>query len=94
MQKPTTNENIKTTIRQFIVKNFLFGDDDNEFRDDDSFLEKGIVDSTGILELIEYIEDQFKIKTEDEELIPDNFDSINNVVNYISRKTAACGVEL
>jgi acyl carrier protein len=77
---------IKSTIRGFIVENFLFGKDDG-FADDISFLNEGIIDSTGILELVNFIEEEFHIKVEDEDLIPENLDSINNVVAYLERKT-------
>jgi len=72
-------------IRSFIIENFLFGDDDG-LKDDTSFLDEGIVDSTGILELVAFLEQDFWIRVEDEELIPENLDSISNVVNYLERK--------
>ncbi|RLC29206.1 MAG: acyl carrier protein [Deltaproteobacteria bacterium] len=73
-------------IRAFIVENFLFGSDDG-LTDDASFLEEGIIDSTGILELVNFLEETFGISVEDEELVPENLDSINNVVAYLKRKT-------
>ena len=73
-------------LRDYIVENFLFGDTETEFSDTDSFMEKGIIDSTGILEVITYIEENFDIKIEDDELIPENLDSISNIVNFIDRK--------
>ena len=72
-------------IRNFIVENFLFGSD-NGLTDDASFLDEGIIDSTGILELVSFIEEDFGIAVEDEELIPENLDSIRNVVAYLERK--------
>ena len=75
-------------IRNFIVENFLFGDTANPLNDEDSFLENGIIDSTGVLELVSHLEATFEIKVEDEELIPDNLDSIANVVKYLERKLA------
>jgi len=72
-------------IRNFIVENFLFGSD-NGLTDDASFLDEGIIDSTGILELVNFIEEDFGIAVEDEELIPENLDSIRNVVAYLERK--------
>ena len=77
---------IKQQLRDYIVENFLFGDTETEFTDDDSFMEKGIIDSTGILEVITYIEENFNFKIEDEELIPENLDSISNITAFISRK--------
>lgn len=73
------------TIRQFIIENFLFEEDEN-LKEDTSFLESGIIDSTGILELVTYLEETFGITVEDEELIPENLDSISNVVKYLERK--------
>ena len=76
----------KKQLRDYIIENFLFGDTETEFSDSDSFMEKGIIDSTGILEVITYIEENFNIKIEDDELIPENLDSISNIVNFIGRK--------
>lgn len=76
----------KKQLRDYIVENFLFGDTETEFTDNDSFMEKGIIDSTGILEVIAYIEENYEIKIEDDELIPENLDSISNIVNFIDRK--------
>jgi acyl carrier protein len=78
---------IKTKIRTFIIDNFLFGDD-NGLKDDTSFLEEGIIDSTGVLELVTYLEEEFEISIDDEELVPENLDSIDNVAAYIERKAA------
>ena len=75
----------KQTIRDFIVENFLFGEA-NGLADDTSFLEGGIIDSTGILELVTFLEEEFSIAVEDEELVPENLDSINNVEGYLLRK--------
>jgi acyl carrier protein len=77
---------MKTEIRQFIVDNFLYGQEDNTLGDNISFLEKGIIDSTGILELVSFIEGKYGITIEDEELIPDNFDSLTKLSVFISRK--------
>ena len=72
-------------IRSYIVENFLFGDDDG-LQDDTSFLDEGIMDSTAALELVDFLEKQFSITVEDEELVPENLDSINNAVAFIERK--------
>jgi len=76
-------------IREFILGNFLFTDDETALSNDDSFLEKGIIDSTGMLELIAFIGDGFHITVEDDELIPDNLDSVRKVSAYIKRKQSA-----
>lgn len=75
----------RETVRQFIVENFLFGEE-TKLEDDISFLENGIIDSTGILELIAFLEETYDIKVEDEELIPENLDSLNNVTAFIELK--------
>lgn len=76
----------KAQIKDFIVENFLFGSSDTSLEDDDSFLESGIIDSTGILEVVSFVEDEFGIEVRDEELIPDNFDSVNKLVEYVEKK--------
>ncbi len=76
---------IKNRIRTFIVENFLFGKDAG-LDEETSFLDEGIIDSTGILELVNFIEEEFHIKVEDEELVPENLDSIANVVKFLERK--------
>lgn len=73
------------TIREYVIENFLFGDA-SQLEDDASFLEHGIIDSTGILELIAFLEETYGIKVEDEELIPENLDSLKKVVQYVERK--------
>lgn len=80
-----TTENISNEIRQFIVGNFLFGDGDH-LEDHTSFMENGIIDSTGILELVSYLEENYLIKIQDEELLPENLDSLNNVTSFLGRK--------
>jgi len=72
-------------IRAFIMENFLFGNDQG-LNDDTSFLDEGIIDSTGILELVSFLEEEFDISVEDEEILPENLDSIKNVVAYLERK--------
>ena len=79
-------EKIKTKIRSFIIDNFLFGDD-NGLKEETSFLDEGIIDSTGVLELVTFLEDEFEIEVEDEELIPENLDSINNIAVYLEGKS-------
>lgn len=73
------------TVRTFIVDNFLFGDGD-DLKEETSFLEGGIIDSTGILELITFLEETYNVKIEDAELVPENLDSIANVAKFIGQK--------
>ena len=72
-------------IRNYIVENFLFGDG-KDLEEDTSFLENGILDSTGIMELVAFVEKSFEIKVEDEELLPENFDTISAIAEYLKRK--------
>ena len=76
---------LKDKIRTFVVENFLFGNNVN-LEETTSFLEEGIIDSTGVLELVGFIEEEFSIIVEDEELIPENLDSIYNVTAYLEKK--------
>jgi acyl carrier protein len=76
------------TIRKFVIDNYLFGEGGN-LRDQDSFMETGIIDSTGILELVRFVESTYGIKVADEELIPDNLDSVEKIVSFIHRKQAS-----
>jgi acyl carrier protein len=73
-------------IRQFVVENFLFGQDDNRIDNDRSFLESGIIDSTGVLELIAFIEQKYGIAVADEELVPANLDSVHRVASFVDSK--------
>lgn len=76
---------IATDVRNFIVVNFLLGQE-GALKDDASFLEEGIIDSTGILELVSYLEETYAIEITEEELIPENLDSLNRIAAYLSRK--------
>ena len=79
-------QKIASEIRDFIEENFPFGRKDLELRPEDSFLRLGVVDSTGVLEIVAYIETRYDFRVEDEELIPENFDSIVNLTRYIQGK--------
>ncbi len=76
----------KEKLRLYVLENFLFSDDQNELGDDDSFIQKEIIDSTGILEVIEFIEEECSISIKDEDMTPENLDSINRIINFIERK--------
>lgn len=78
---------VKETLRNFILENYLFTDDQNALKDDDSFLDSGIIDSTGVLEVVMFLEEGFGIKVDDEEMIPDNLDSIDNLVAFVAKKS-------
>jgi len=73
-------------LRQFIVDNFLFGKADAPLANSESLLERGIIDSTGVLELVGFLEQKYGITIQDEELVPENLDSIERLVRFVSRK--------
>lgn len=77
---------IEAQIRQYVRENFILGQEDLELSDQDSFLESGIIDSTGILELVAFVEESFDIEILDEEMLPENLDSISNAANFIRSK--------
>jgi acyl carrier protein len=75
----------KEKVRGFIIEHFLFGQGAN-FQDAASFLEQGIMDSTGVLELVAFLESSFGIKVSDDELVPENLDSVDLISAYLDRK--------
>ena len=79
----------KETMREFITSNFLKGDESKTLDDDASFLEEGIIDSVGVVELVAFLEVTFSIRVEDEEIIPENLDSVNNLIAYVQLKLTA-----
>ena len=81
-----TESNTKPKIRDF-VHSYFIKDSGLELEDDTSFLEEGIIDSTGVMELVAFIEVTFGIEIIDEEIIPDNFDSVNKLVDFIKSKS-------
>ncbi|MGZ5026052.1 MAG: acyl carrier protein [Methylobacter sp.] len=80
--------NMKKTIRQYILENLLFTEDESVLQDSDSFLDGGIIDSTGVMEIILFIEETFDIKVNDNEMLPVNLDSVDNLIAFIQRKQA------
>lgn len=81
-----TDESLQ--IRKFILRNFLFSEDEAALSSTGSLIASGTIDSTGVLELIMFIEESFGIKVADEEMIPDNLDSVEKMVSYVRRKRA------
>lgn len=86
MHSNSNIENVSINIQNFLLENYLFGFDMNEFGRDSSLLELGILDSTGIMELVAFLENEFKIEVLDSEIIPENLDTINCISSYINRK--------
>lgn len=81
------NPTIKTQVRQFIDESFLMGAQRTRYTDGDSFLSQHLVDSTGFLELVMFLEETYGIQVEDDEMVPENLDSLNAIEAYVSRKT-------
>jgi len=88
MQTQLNIQSITDAVRAFVIDNFLFGRGE-QLRDDESLLDLGIIDSTGILELIQFVEISFGIKVEDRETIPQNLDGVANIAQYVSSKLNA-----
>ena len=76
----------RNEVKSFILKNYLFTEDDAALADGDSLMQKGVVDSTGILELIMHVEDTYGIKVLDEEMVPQNLDSVTAITAFVERK--------
>lgn len=79
---------IESKIREYISNNILFSDNGFPYPDEASFLQEGIVDSVGVLELVSFIEDQMKVKVLDQEITPDNFDSVQKLASFVRTKQA------
>jgi len=81
-------ETLEVKIRTYIANNILFSGDDYPYPDELSFLDQGIVDSMNVLELVSFVEDRFGVQVNDREIVPDNFDSVQNLAAYVRRKQA------
>ena len=79
---------LRDQIRQFIAESFMIGRNPDDLKDGQSLLDMGIIDSTGVLELVGFLEETCRIKIEDEELVPDNLDSVDKLVKFVGRKQA------
>lgn len=77
--------NIENIVRNFIIDNFLF-EEDGSLTNEMSLIEDGIIDSTGIMELVAFLEDNFGLCVKDEELVPENLSSIQNISVFIKSK--------
>ena len=85
-------QTIEQNIRRFVQDTFLIGHSGEPLSANASFLEQGLIDSTGVLELVSFIEESYGIKIADEELVPDNLDSIDRLVGFIQRKVGNAAV--
>lgn len=79
-------ENIRKKVKSFLLGNYLFTEDDAALADDVSFLESGLIDSTGMMEVIFFIEENFSISVDDAEMIPENLDSVESLVAFVAQK--------
>lgn len=77
---------IKQTVKNYIDENLLMGGRGEEIRDDSSFLDIGVLDSTGVIELVSFLEKTFAIKVLDEEMVPENLDTLTNIERYVNSK--------
>ncbi len=82
-----TATDIAKEIRAFLEENYLLSDDGSNLDESTSLLDEGIIDSTGVLELITFLEDEFGITVEDDEILPENLDSLAKITGYVERKS-------
>ena len=73
-------------LRKFVTDNFMYGKPYEGFADDDSFIERGIIDSTAVMELVAFLEGRYGIRLKDQDLIPDNLDSINSLTRFVENR--------
>jgi acyl carrier protein len=89
MTKPTDTKTIEHPIREFIATNLLYTTDGFAYTDDASLLQEGIVDSLGVVELVAFVQKQFEVKVEQQDVVPDNFDSVAKLAAFVRRKLVA-----
>jgi acyl carrier protein len=77
---------IRDSVREYILKNYLFTTDASSLRDDVSLMQTGVIDSTGVLELIMFLQEQFGLEVADEEMLPENLDSVQAITAFVKRK--------
>lgn len=92
MNEQQTHQGVLDQVRNFIVMNFLFGDESRIPDHTDSLLETGLVDSTGVLELVDFLETDMGVVVADDETLPANLDSIENLTRFVMRKRGGAGV--
>ncbi len=86
MAPGTSEADLKVAVRKYLTDNLVLAGGLADLKDDSSFLERNLLDSTGVLELVAFIEDTYDFKVADDEIVPDNLDSVNVVAAYIARK--------
>ena len=80
------SKELKSQIRGFIVENFLYGEDNENLTDEDSFLEFGLIDSTGVLELVAFVEAELGVAIKDSEMVPENLDSVDAIATFVTTR--------
>ncbi|WP_458071069.1 acyl carrier protein [Rhodanobacter sp. BL-MT-08] len=80
---------VEGKVRGYILENLLFSSDPADLPNDDSLLERGVIDSTGVLEIILFLEEEFGIQVKASEMLPENFDTVNNMVRFVGRLQGA-----
>lgn len=88
MNDQQTRESVLDQLKSFVVMNFLFGDESRMPDHHDSLLESGLVDSTGVLEIVDFLETDMGVRVADDETVPANLDSIENLTQFVLRKRA------
>ena len=81
-----TQAQIESAVRQFVVDKFMFGEGADKLSNETSFLESGLIDSTGVLELVMFLEEKFRVKVSDDEMLPENLDSVKAISAFVARK--------
>ena len=88
-QNQADSQAVERDLRDFLAANYFLGDDPSQLAASSSLIESGIIDSTGVLEMVGFLEDTYGIRIEDAELVPENLDSIQNIVGFVERKRQA-----
>jgi acyl carrier protein len=88
-EQQTNIQQTRQQIRQYILENLMFSNDTSQLPDDVSLLDRGIIDSTGVLEVVMFIEQTFGVKVRDSDLLPENFDSVAKIADFVTRLRAA-----
>jgi acyl carrier protein len=82
-------QQIEQQVRQFVIDNFVFGSDGLAFSNDDSFFDTGLLDSMGVLTLVEFVKEKYGICVEDHELLPENWDSVNRIATFVQSRLSS-----
>jgi acyl carrier protein len=89
MSNPSKSPSVEESIRSFVAQNLLYAEGDFPYSDDASFLQEGIVDSLGVMQLVEFVAKAFELKVDQQEVTPENFDSVTKLAGFVRRKVQA-----